>query len=69
MEFSGPKSRAWQNGSFSEYFLDEDVEVLKHGAPAQLAGGDIIRFSESGGSITKLVVDFDGAGMTPQYRC
>lgn len=59
------KVTGWQNGSFSEYFLDDDVEVLKHGAPAQLAGGDIIRFSESGGSITKLVVDFDGAAMTP----
>ena len=59
------KVTGWQSGSFAEYFLDEEAEVLKHGVPARLTGGDIIRFSESGGSITKLTVDFDAATMRP----
>lgn len=59
------KVNGWENGRFKEYFLDEEISVLKHGAPAELTGGDVIRFAESGGVISMLTVDFDGASMQP----
>ena len=59
------KIHGWSDGKFVEYYLDEEVEILKYNAPAELGSGDIIHAACQGDTIMSLVVDFIGSTLSP----